>query len=66
MRVQVNLSDNMVERVDNLAKNYGVSRSSLCSMAIGQFVMGVEQSISILEKSGYEYLKTLDDNVVDK
>lgn len=46
MKVQVNLSDEMVTRVDNLAKSYGVSRSALCSMYIGQMVDSMEKSSS--------------------
>lgn len=46
MKVQVNLSDEMVNRVDNLAKSYGVSRSALCSMYIGQMVDNMEKSSS--------------------
>lgn len=36
MRVQVNLSDEIVNDLDKLAKRYGVSRSALCSTLIGQ------------------------------
>lgn len=39
MRVQVSLSDEMVQCVDFYAKRMGVSRSALCSMLIGQGVM---------------------------
>lgn len=38
MRIQVNLSDEMVSDIDSLAKKYGVSRSSLCATLIGQGV----------------------------
>ena len=51
MRVQVNLSDEMVGRVDEYAKQMGVSRSALCSMLVGQGIMGYDKcmdSISIL------------------
>ena len=39
MRVQVNLSDDMVRMVDDYAKLLGVSRSALCSMLIGREVI---------------------------
>lgn len=45
MRAQVNLSDDMVVRVDKIAKTYGVSRSALCSMFIGQMVSNTEKGI---------------------
>ena len=34
MRLQVNVSDNVVKRIDMLAKEIGVTRSALCSMMI--------------------------------
>lgn len=52
MRVQVNLSDGMVERVDSYAKLMGVSRSALCSMLIGQGVMNFEKSMDIIGSFG--------------
>lgn len=36
MRIQVNLSDDIVKDLDMLAKRYGVSRSALCCTLIGQ------------------------------
>lgn len=42
MRVQVNLSEEMVENVDKYAKQMGVSRSALCSILIGQGIMSYE------------------------
>lgn len=48
MRCQVNLSDEMVERVDLYAKKMGVSRSSLCSILIGQGIMTFDKSLDIL------------------
>lgn len=52
MRVQVNLSDEMVTRVDKYADMMGVSRSALCSMFIGQGIMAYDKSISMLENVG--------------
>ena len=34
MRVQVMMNDNLVKRVDELAKELGMSRSSLCALII--------------------------------
>ena len=39
MRVQVNLSDELVGAIDVYAKKMGVSRSAFCSVMIGQGVM---------------------------
>lgn len=52
MRVQVNLSDEMVANVDRYAKAMGVSRSALCSMLIGQGIMSYNKSMDILEVIG--------------
>lgn len=52
MKVQVLMSDEMVERVDFYAKKMGVSRSALCSMLIGQGVMSYDKSMDILSYIG--------------
>lgn len=49
MRVQVNLSDEMVTRVDNLAKAYGMSRSGLCAYLIGSQVNANETALDLIE-----------------
>lgn len=48
MRIQVNLSDKMVERVDKIAEDMGLSRSALCNMMIGQGVNSYEKAQIIL------------------
>lgn len=48
MRVQVNLSDSMVTRLDKMAEDYGVTRSALCAMLIGQGVDGINQAKQIM------------------
>lgn len=52
MRVQVNLSDEMVEKVDGYARKMGVSRSALCSMLVGQGIMNYDKSMDILTVIG--------------
>ena len=47
MRVQVNVADEMVERIDYYAKKLGVSRSSLCSVLIGQGIMGYDKAFEL-------------------
>lgn len=49
MRVQVNISDVMVERIDKYAQMMGVSRSALCSMLIGQGIMGFDKAFDIMD-----------------
>lgn len=52
MRIQVNLSDEMVSKVDSYARKMGVSRSSLCSMFIGQSIMNYDNSMDLLSLIG--------------
>jgi metal-responsive CopG/Arc/MetJ family transcriptional regulator len=52
MRVQVNLSDEMVSKVDMYACKMGVSRSALCSMLVGQGIMGYDKSMDLLSLIG--------------
>nr|CDL67214.1 unnamed protein product [uncultured bacterium] len=52
MRVQVNLSDELVGAIDVYAKKMGVSRSAFCSVMIGQGVMGYDQSMKLLTDIG--------------
>lgn len=52
MRIQVNLSDEMVAKVDAYASKMGVSRSALCSMLVGQGIMGYDKSMDLLTLLG--------------
>lgn len=52
MRVQVNLSDEMVSKVDSYARKMGVSRSALCSMLVGQGIMGYDKSMDLISILG--------------
>ena len=52
MRIQVNVNDEMVKKLDAYAEKMGVSRSALCSVFIGQAVMGYEKSFEVLDKYG--------------
>lgn len=62
MRIQVNLSDEMVAEVDKLAKRYGVTRSGLCSTLIGQGVVSHTEAYGILKNKELlvELLKATD------
>ena len=52
MRVQVNLSEEMVENVDKYAKQMGVSRSALCSILIGQGIMSSNKAMDVVSVIG--------------
>lgn len=62
MRVQVNLSDDMVKRLDMYAELMGVSRSSLCAQFIGQAVLSYDKAYSKIDSIG----ETLIDELMKK
>jgi len=47
MRVQVNLSDELVQRIDESAYAIGMSRSAFCGFLIGQGINSYEQAKSL-------------------
>lgn len=49
MKVQVNLSDEIVKKIDNYAKYMGVSRSALCGMYIAQSIMALDKSFEVIQ-----------------
>lgn len=52
MRIQINVAEDMVTRIDEVASQMGVSRSALCSVAIGQYIMSMDKTIDILNALG--------------
>lgn len=48
MRIQVNLGDELVKEVDALADRYGITRSSLCAMLIGQGVASHNEAFNLV------------------
>lgn len=61
MRIQVNLSDNMVKKVDALAEDMGISRSAFCSFIIGQYVINYDKSVDVLKSVGLQLANGSDD-----
>ena len=62
MRVQVNLGDALLNKVDKLSEMCGVTRSSFCSMLISQGVLAYEKSFEV-----YDSLKeTLPQKILQK
>lgn len=59
MRVQVNIADDMVEKIDSYASKFGCSRSSLCSVLIGQGIMSYEKQNEIWEAVGESMKKEM-------
>lgn len=56
MKAQVNLSNELVEKLDKYSEFIGVSRSALCGMLIGQGIIGLDKGLEMADKS---YIKTL-------
>ena len=52
MRVQVNLSEEMVAKVDLYAAKMGVNRSALCAVLVGQGIMGYDKTFEIADIIG--------------
>lgn len=48
MKVQVTVSDEMVTKIDTYAKEMGISRSALCSVFIGQGVLGFDKAYKLV------------------
>lgn len=47
MRVQVNLSEEMNKKAESYAKQFGVSKSQLCSMIIGQGLLSYDKAFDV-------------------
>lgn len=45
MRIQVNVADDLVKRIDEIAKSMGVSRSALCSIWLSQALASFEKEL---------------------
>lgn len=60
MKVQVNLSNDLVARIDKFAKAMGVSRSALCGVWIGQTLMSLEKTLEVGQKAIETFLTSED------
>lgn len=56
-RIQVNLSDEMITKVDNYAAMLGMSRSGLCAYFIGQGTLAFETSLSACDEIAKKMLE---------
>lgn len=66
MRVQVNIGDDMLKRIDQYSNVMGVSRSALCSVAIGQYIMSLDKAVSILDDVGSNVSEKLKQVIEDE
>lgn len=65
MKVQVNLSDELVSKIDVFAKAMGVSRSALCGVWIGQTVMSMEKPFEAGQKAFTQLISEVEQNIDD-
>lgn len=49
MRIQVNIGDEIVSRVDDYATKMGLSRSAFCSSCIGNYILSLDTAIHAAE-----------------
>lgn len=52
MKLQVNVSDELVTQIDKYAEMMGISRSALCATFIGQGVLGYNKSFQMIDSLG--------------
>lgn len=61
MKVQVNLADELVQRIDEYARRTGVSRSAWCAFMIGQGILATERSETVIAKLAENAQMSFDD-----
>ena len=47
MRLNIPVSDELNEKLNALSKKWGVTKSSLCAIAIGQYIDGVDEAFKL-------------------
>lgn len=51
MKVQVNIADSMVERIDRIAEQLGQTRSGTCNWFISQGVLSFENANNFMKEN---------------
>ena len=57
MKLQINVSDSMAQKIDAMAAELGVTRSAFCSMILGQYMLGVDKAYQTIKDVGLEIAK---------
>lgn len=65
MRIQVNLEETMIDKVDAYAKALGVSRSAFCAFVVGQYVWSLEKGMESVGVSAQEVLAKVAEDFSD-
>lgn len=50
-RIQITMSETLLNKVDKYAEDFGVTRSAFCTNLIGQGVMGIEKGIELVQNN---------------
>lgn len=56
MRLQVNISENMLKKIENYSSEFGISKSAFCSMLIGQGILGLDSTKDVLTNLSLDLL----------
>ena len=59
MRLQVNVSEVMVDKIDKYAEMMGISRSALCAYLIGQGIMSMSKAFDVLDSGGMSFAEQM-------
>lgn len=57
MRLNITVSDEVNEKLNGIAGKWGVSKSNLCAMVLGQYVDGLDKAYEMLDKYGEGIIK---------
>jgi len=65
MRVQVNVSDDLVKQLDEYANAVGLSRSALCGYFIGQGMFSLQKGLEMASSAIQSYAMAVGNAVAD-
>lgn len=51
-RINITVSEEVNAKLDSISKKWGVSKSNLCAMVLGQYVDGVDKAYDVLDRLG--------------
>lgn len=65
-RMQVNVNEEMLQKIDFYCQKLSVGRSALSSMLIGQGLVGLDKAFGLLDGVADEFKKTLDEQLINE
>ena len=57
MRLNIPVSDEVNEKLNALSKKWGVTKSSLCAIAIGQYIDGVDEAFKLINRYTHDLVE---------